>query len=216
MKGGGQGVMTASEDSALRAERNRFVKLAFCRADLVFELDRDAVIVFAGGATEPLFGVPPERLAGQSFYRLVVESVRSDMGRRLSATGRAGRIEDEATLLNGPAGMAVQAVVAGYRAEEYRNHIFLAIKIAGIPPAAGDGNIDGVMNQEQFSQAAAGELRHHLADGGEGQVTLVRVRNFRELLESLEASDRKGLTTAICEVLKGHSLGGSHGGAGGW
>jgi len=41
-------------DDALRAERDRFVALAFCSSDILVELDRDLTITFAAGATAAL------------------------------------------------------------------------------------------------------------------------------------------------------------------
>ncbi|MBF0093177.1 MAG: EAL domain-containing protein [Alphaproteobacteria bacterium] len=65
-----------------------------------------------------------------------------------------------------------------------------------------------ILNQEDFSQTAAERLQAHIRSGGEGQVTLVRVKRFNDLLETLGASDRAALTSAICHVLNCRSLGG--------
>ena len=44
----------------MRGERDRFVALAFCWADLLLELDSSETVVFAAGATQPLLGLPVE------------------------------------------------------------------------------------------------------------------------------------------------------------
>jgi len=194
--------MAVADIDTMKGERNRFVKLAFCRADLLFELDRDSFIVFAAGATDPLFGVMPEKLRNSSFIDLVSESDRDRFSALLNATGETDRIDDETVELNGPKGLKIQAVLAGYRAREYDNHFFVAVKILGAKDSAGD-----LMDQAAFSQAAA--LRIKELTDNEGQVTLVRIRKFSDLLGNLGASDRQGLTTAIGDVLKSYSLGGA-------
>ena len=40
----------------IRAERDRFVALAFCGADILLELDGDGTIEFAGRATKAFVG----------------------------------------------------------------------------------------------------------------------------------------------------------------
>lgn len=192
--------MDASDERTLRNERNRFVKLAFCRADLLFELDDGGGIVFAAGATGPLFAVAPENLVARSFFELVAPASRQAVQALLARTGADDRFDDEAFALAGGA----PALLAGYRAREFDGHFFLAVKIAQ-PPAAAD---DAILDQAGFSAAASEQIHAHLRGGGQSQVTLVRVRSFRELLASLGASDRKSLTTAIVGVLKAHSLGG--------
>ncbi|MBF0563015.1 MAG: EAL domain-containing protein [Alphaproteobacteria bacterium] len=197
--------MAASEESALRLERNRFVKLAFCRADILFELDRDFLVVFAAGATEALFGVTPEKLAGTSFLGVISVSRRAAMANLLGSVVRSDRINDVVTELTGPKGATLQAMMAGYRAQEHDNHFFIAIKItAPATPVA-----EPILNQEAFVAAAAERLKTHVNAGGEGQVTLLKIRKFKDLLEMLGVSDRLSLTSAICDVLKGHSLGGN-------
>jgi len=57
---------------SLRRDRDRFVALAFCAADLLLEATVDNEIVFAAGASQSLIGQPPESLVGKSFIDLVV------------------------------------------------------------------------------------------------------------------------------------------------
>ena len=192
--------MDAPDEKSLRNDRSRFVKLAFCRADLLFELDSAHTVVFAAGATEPLFAVPPESLTGTAFPNLLAPSARDGFRALLEDTGADDRIDDEPIRL----GRGVPAVAAGYRAREFDGHFFLAVKVT--PPVRKSD--DAVLDQEAFSHAAAEQLRTHTESGGVGQVTLVRVRSFQELVADLGASDRKSLTTAICDVLRAHSLGG--------
>ncbi|MEK9672319.1 MAG: hypothetical protein VW268_07430 [Rhodospirillaceae bacterium] len=72
-----RGTVTAKGQSATpasraqgKSDRERFVALAFCRANLLIELDTDYTIVFAAGVT-PVLGATPETLKGQSFLDFV-------------------------------------------------------------------------------------------------------------------------------------------------
>ena len=90
--------------NAFKRERDSFVKLAFCRADLLFELDEEQIIVFAAGATPALLGVPSEQLRGQSFLHFIGEQHREHVRNLLIAGGKDGRIDDAVIGLKGAAG----------------------------------------------------------------------------------------------------------------
>ncbi|MCZ6638133.1 MAG: PAS domain-containing protein, partial [Alphaproteobacteria bacterium] len=51
----------------------RFVALAFCRADLLFELDHSHNILFSAGTTKELLGKNTEEIYGQSFFDFIDE-----------------------------------------------------------------------------------------------------------------------------------------------
>lgn len=59
----------ALHESAMLARR--FVALAFCRADLLFELDNSLAIKFVAGATPALFGKNTNEMSGMKFLDLV-------------------------------------------------------------------------------------------------------------------------------------------------
>ncbi len=61
----------------MRGERDRFVALAFCWADILMELDSHETVVFAAGATQPVLGRPAEDLVGLSLPDLILERDRS-------------------------------------------------------------------------------------------------------------------------------------------
>ena len=73
------GVSVSGYVESLRRERDRFVALAFCAADLLLEINAEGRINFAAGATQSLVGKPPERLNGTPFLDLVAEEDRALM-----------------------------------------------------------------------------------------------------------------------------------------
>ncbi|WP_135079615.1 EAL domain-containing protein [Terasakiella sp. SH-1] len=194
---------------ALKQDKNRFVKLAFCRADLLFEVDSDNIIHFVAGATEALFGRSPDEMANTPFLDLVSEKQRTLTQGMLDGTSEDERIEDAEITLIGQKGLRLPCIMAGYRTPEFDNHAFLAIKIvttakAEVQNASQSGEI---LSQEGFSQAAAQHLQDHLQKGGQGQVTLIKVKRIKDLFKMIGASDRQSLTGAITDVLKNYSLG---------
>jgi len=104
---------TALQESAVLARR--FVALAFCRADLLFELDDDFIIRFSAGATPPLFGKNTNELIGVSFLDLVYDKDREMVSQLLSTTGIDGRFDDVAVRLVTQKDPAADAAFAGYR-----------------------------------------------------------------------------------------------------
>jgi hypothetical protein len=54
----------------------RFVALAFCRADLLFELDDDHNVLFSVGTTKEILGKSSADIHGKSFYDLIDDKYR--------------------------------------------------------------------------------------------------------------------------------------------
>ena len=61
---------------SLRRERDRFVALAFCAADLLLEINSESNITYAAGATQSLVGKSPEQLTGKFFPDLIAPDDR--------------------------------------------------------------------------------------------------------------------------------------------
>ena len=76
----------------LKKERDRFVALAFCAADILFEVDKDQKITYAAGATKALTDFQPHDVIGKSFIELIDSAERDYVGRRLEGLGSANRL----------------------------------------------------------------------------------------------------------------------------
>lgn len=195
-------------------DRDRFVALAFCRADLLFELDDDLDVVFAAGATPLLLGEAPDRLKGRSFLDLICDDDRLLASELLAAARSAGRIDDVVVRLEGVHGRRPNVALAGYRVPDFNNHFFLAVKLEPVyqsePPAAGQLTRDGesgLMDEASFSTLAAERAAAYSRAGGRAQLTMVTVGNLESLATTLGASDRKKLMGAVGDILAKASLG---------
>ena len=89
---------------ALKRERDRFVALAFCAADVLFEVDETRKITYAAGATKALTGVEPQESIGREFIDLIEPGERGYVSERLSHLGGANRLEPMILRLQGPTG----------------------------------------------------------------------------------------------------------------
>ncbi len=121
----------------MRGERDRFVALAFCWADLLLELDSNETVVFAAGATQPLLGRPVEDIVGLALPELIVERDRSLVQALLGIARKHGRIENVAVRLQGAGGTTPLLTFAGYRLEDLEGHYFLAFRMGA--PGREDG-----------------------------------------------------------------------------
>jgi EAL domain-containing protein (putative c-di-GMP-specific phosphodiesterase class I)/PAS domain-containing protein len=191
----------------------RFVALAFCRADLLFELDRDHAIVFAAGATPRLLGRPPESLKGQPFAAVIAEADHRLTADLLKAAAAMGRIEDVAVRLAGAGGHQPTVALSGYRVPDIDNHFFLALKVDPMPvaPAIDPGTLarepeTGLMDEGSFSTLAAQRVEMLRRSGGRPQLSLVRIDKLDELTRTLQPSDRQKLMKTVGSILKEASL----------
>jgi EAL domain-containing protein (putative c-di-GMP-specific phosphodiesterase class I) len=194
---------------------DRFVALAFCRADLLFELDEDLDVVFAAGATPLLLGTAPDALKGKPFTDLVCEEDRPLAVEMLAAARTAGRIDDVVVRLNETKGRRPTVALAGYRVPDFDNHFFLAVKQNPVyqsePPAPTEIKHDpdsGLMDEASFAPVAAERAQAYTRAGGRAQLTLVKVENLDDLAKTLGASDRKKLMGTVSAILSKASLGG--------
>lgn len=196
-------------------ERDRFVALAFCRADLLFELDDDHDVVFAAGATSVLLGESAEALHGRRFVELIADSDRGLAIEVLEAARSQGRIDDVVVRLNGTGTRRPNVALAGYRVPDFNNHFFLALKMEPALQSERLSEADlvhdadsGLLDEASYAGLAAERAQSFRRAGGRPQITMVKVENLAEMTEALGASDRKRIMGEIGDILSRHSLGG--------
>ena len=176
-----------------KTDRERFVALAFCRADLLLELDGNYNIAFAAGVT-PVLGATPETLIGSSFLDFVGDEHRTYARDLLTGGGRNGRLEDVVLDLKSTAGKRVPVVFSGYRMPDFEDHYFLALKVEPLRkthvPAEDliEDEWSGVLERESFTRAAVERIQDYDRTGARGQLTFVRLDNVKALTEILGAS----------------------------
>ncbi len=208
--------------TALRAERDRFVALAFAAADLLLELDGEQHVAFAAGATAAFVGLAPQALAGKSFLDLVATADRPMMREVLAQCARGKRIRNVVLRLRGTgednSPPSAPLCLIGYRlpdmaqngAQGMGGRYYLSLRAGGHEPRLGDddpvplvsGGDSGLCNSRSFAALAAERLGAAGAiavdEGGKSYtLTLLRFTGLNELRRRLDRDARGQLVAAI-------------------
>jgi len=192
----------------------RFVALAFCRADLLFELDNNQVIKFVAGATPPMFGKSTSQMVGLNFMDIIHDDDKKLVSDLLHAASDKGRFDDVSIRLKTLKSNASPSAFAGYRVPDFENNFFLAIKIAPRSKPApkhreSDRDLEArVLNKESFASVAAQRIKDVAQAGGEAKMTMVKIDNLDNLKKDLSQQDQSKLMTSIGSILASQSLGG--------
>lgn len=201
--------------TTLRTERDRFVALAFCWGDLLFELDGDGRIVYATGAIEPLVGLPAEELVGQSLENVVVAGERALLRTLLAGTSGRKRIETPSLQLNGANGPTPPLSVAGYQLQDLNGHYFLAMRVS--PPAAKSGGFGrrtrddatGLYDAPAFIDMVTSQLADDGRNTGERCISLIMLPGYEGLRQRLVESAEHELLSRIGASLRAGSVDGA-------
>lgn len=197
-----------------KREKERFVALSFCRADLLFELNDERKIEFVAGATPVLLGKKPSEIKDTCFLNYIIKEDHKLVTELLDTASNKGRLDDATLHLNGPKGMKVRIALSGYRVPDFNNNFFLAIKVnlqretfGKIAPLEREEET-GMLEAESFSQAASERVSSFIRAGGEAQVSMIKVNHLDTLLNTVGATDKKKLLGEIGSILKDNSIGG--------
>lgn len=211
----GLALRAADPNAALRAERDRFVALAFAAADLLLELDAEQRVVFAAGATAPFVGLAPQALAGKNFLDLVAAADRSMMREVLAQGARGKRMRNIVLRLqsagdDGQPSPSAPLALLGYRLPEMGGRYFLSLRAGGHEPRLGDedpvpqvtGGDSGLSNPRSFATLAGERLGAAGAvavdeSGTAYSLTLLRFVGLNELRRRLDRDTRSQLVAAI-------------------
>jgi EAL domain-containing protein (putative c-di-GMP-specific phosphodiesterase class I) len=197
-----------------KREKERFVALSFCRADMLFELNDTHHIEFAAGATPGLLGKKPEDMAQTRFTDYIHEQDHKLLKELFVTASNKGRLDDVTLYMKSPSGKKIRTILSGYRVPDFHNHFFLAIKVDLSKPTF--GKIDtperddetNLMETESFSQVASERVTSFIHAGGDAQVSMVKVNHLDKLLDTVGATDKKKLLGEIGKVLNDNSIGG--------
>ncbi|WP_419799788.1 hypothetical protein [Terasakiella sp.] len=118
-----------------KREKERFVALSFCRADLLFELNDNREIEFVAGATPVLLGKTAQEMTSTLFSDYIHNEDIKLVNELLDTACNKGRLDDVTLHLKGPKGMKLRVSLSGYRVPDFNNHFSLPsrlIPIAGV------------------------------------------------------------------------------------
>ncbi|TVR99961.1 MAG: EAL domain-containing protein [Rhodospirillales bacterium] len=198
--------------AGLRMERDRFVALAFCWAEVLIELDERADVVFAAGALPALAGLDADAAVGKPVRDLVAAEDHVLLDRLLELAERQGRIENVSIRLRGADGITKRLSVAGYRLAELHGHYFLALRrAAAVSPDRGDRPLtkDGETGLHDADSLKSVITDAIVAGRSQGQLlTLLAAEGYEALQERIGRSGEQEMLASIGTLLKASSAGG--------
>ena len=203
----------ASSSARLRSERDRFVAMAFCWADILIECDGDEKVVFAVGPTKPLVGRNSDQLIGVTLEDLVDPKDLPLIRGLLAIPRKSGRIENAAVRLRGGEKSPQAMLFAGYRLEDLGGHYFMAFRnspTAGTDRRKKDAARDtdtGLQDANNFADS----LKEAVASGEIGEdnlMTMVSLPGYEGLRERMDEESEQRLLDTLGTYLKANSVGG--------
>jgi len=203
----------SGQGGRLRTERDRFVALAFCWADILFELDAARNIVFAGGPVLSVLGRSPESLTGGPIDSLVAPSDQALLRQLLRVAEERGRIDGVRVRLEGAQGPTPPLSLAGYQLDDFKQHFFLAFRMSAANDEADtvfrarDAET-GLYDQSAFPELAAKRIKRLQETGENVKVSMVSMGGFAKLRSRLDAATGRSLMDTVSACLRAHSADG--------
>jgi EAL domain-containing protein (putative c-di-GMP-specific phosphodiesterase class I) len=203
---------TAVRSDTIKAERDRYVALAFTWADLLFELDRHFTVLFAAGATRAFFGRSSDALVGTPFRDLVAPPDVPKVGETLKKILNTGRIQEEFIRVLGPDKSWLYVALSAYCLGGNDDNLFVALRkssaIAARAALAEAAVHGGLFDSGSFADVAAHRIKTLQDRGEEARVTVVSLPAIDEIQTRIDVQQQNNLDRAVGEYLQSHSVGG--------
>ena len=177
-------------DLSLAVPRDRYVAFAFSAADLLVETSIDGRIGFAAGAFRHRFGVEPEHFVGLHVSEVLTASNRAALDAALAAAATQGRIAPMVLRLNDK--LRTAATVAAILVPGAAPRLAFTFGPVARPAAA-------VTDPASFAR----ELEARLNEGSAGEVSLLEMKGWEALRETLSPADHRMLREEINEAAGG-------------
>ncbi|NQU62293.1 MAG: EAL domain-containing protein [Rhodospirillales bacterium] len=200
------------QSAKLRSDRDRFVAMAFCWADVLVECDADEKVVFAVGPTQAYTGRNSDKLIGAKLEDFIDKTDLTLIRGLLAIPRKSGRIEDATVRLTGGAKGPQPLLFAGYKLEDLDGHYFMAFRNS--PSAGKDRKKDASRDSETGLQDVgtfADSLKEAVANGEIGEdnvLSLISMPGFDGLRERLDEESQEKLLETLGTYLKANSTGG--------
>jgi EAL domain-containing protein (putative c-di-GMP-specific phosphodiesterase class I)/GGDEF domain-containing protein len=199
---------------SLRRDRDRFVALAFCAADLLFEVDGERMVTFAAGATKSLIGREPEQLVGKPFLDLIAPSDRMLMGELIHGLTPGNRLDPVPVRLAGVSGTTSPLAVTGYHLPDLAGCYFFAMRFGsrGISPEqmrdVEQDSETGLLQADSFAKIATEQIREAESHGDPVKFTMLNTGKLTDLRATLDSEASESLVNTLSACLQANSVGG--------
>ena len=198
----------------IKREMDRFVRLAFCAADMLLEVDNEYVITFAAGASQSLIGCAPETLCGKPLLGLVISEDVLFLTEILSGIAPGSRLDPISVSLKKPNGPTSRVSMTGYRLPEQPGNYLFAIRlgnahVVSAPPQ--EEQIDpesGLLQMEAFADVASQHIHAASELGKTLKLTMLHSRDLTDLRKRIDPEAAKNAIQAMSACLKANADGG--------
>ncbi len=188
--------------NVLRAERDRFLGLAFAAADLLLETDEAGVIAFASGAAATLLGRSSQALPGQRIFDLVLSDQIVPLNRLFQAAARG--LRPQPTVFHFIQDARPLIVSAGTLPDQ-PGRVFITLRA---PAPARDGDGTRLLDARSFARTAEATLRQRKAEGRNVQLSVIEAGGFGALEGKLGRAVSSELMAEIGGILSQRSIDG--------
>jgi EAL domain-containing protein (putative c-di-GMP-specific phosphodiesterase class I) len=198
----------------LRRDRDRFVALAFCAADLLLEVDGRNLITFAAGASQSLLGSSPETLIGKPFLDLIVPGDIALVTELLRGMAPGARLEPIPVRLKGIRGPSVPLSLMGYHLPDLSGSHFFALRLGGptssfetLPADLRDPE-SGLLEKDAFADFASRQIREAQERGEKLKLTMLHTGDMAELRARMDAEHAESAIRTMSACLQANAAGG--------
>lgn len=197
----------------LKVERDRFVALAFCSADLLVELDPTGVITFAAGATNVFTGRSPKELHGTRINDLTHKSDLRKLDRLLRDARAGTRIDDALITLVAPNGQPMVLTTSGFHMADLGGHTYLAFRVRTAAAKFADEDAVRVAGMEvydktSFAEAATRALAAAEENGEDRKLTMIELGDYDALCDRLSDDAQTELSATMGSLFRANSVDG--------
>ena len=199
---------------SLRRERDRFVALAFCAADILIEVNAEQKITFAAGATQSLVGTEPEVLVGTDIMDLVHPEKQLLVQELLSNMSLGTRLEPAQVELVGTSDSPQVVSMTGYHLPDMPGHHYFAFRlipensIVEIPAGTERDSGSGLLKKEAFAEIASRQIREANSRGEPLKLTMIHTGDLDEFRDRLDHESSEHLMRSMGACLQASSAAG--------
>ncbi len=193
---------------SLKRERDRFVALAFCAADVLIEADADCEIVYAAGATVGVTGYPSDQLVGDSLLEIIAPDDRPILRELIRGMTVGKRLQPIPIRLIGPKGLTPRLLLTGYVLPNLPGSLFFALR----PWTEGNQSDEknpksrdkesGLYQTDSFLEQVGKRIESAKSQNENVELTMLRLEKFAELGKDLDAKARGQLLQTIGACLR--------------
>ncbi len=199
---------------SLRRERDRFVALAFCAADILVEINNEQKILFAAGATHSLIGTAPEVLVGTTFLDFIHPDKMPLVREMLENMSPGTRLDPVQVELAGTTGSALPVSMTGYHLPDMPGHHYFAFRliptksVVEVPASAERDSDTGLLKKEAFAEIASRQIQEAESRGEQLKLTMIHTGDLDEFRDRLDHESSETLMRSMGACLQASSAAG--------